>query len=168
MTIRKHRELELEKHWTPEAILAWETANIGNKDGNPADLEEALEIVLVLQTRLRRERAIGNMIAEDVLMLGHQLILEDPAGLWHKQWTGDAIRSARSRLAHDLRPIPDYADLMTIREFAERVADDLFTNNDGTGYYATETQVSALRAVPSNFREGRIDPEFTHVVWFNK
>jgi len=64
-------------------------------------------------------------------------------------------------------PLPTYGDLFTVREFMCSVESGLFIDNDGIGYYATDTQMSDLEAIPSQFNPD-IDPIFTHVMWFNK
>lgn len=60
------------------------------------------------------------------------------------------------------KPIPKYGDLMTLKEFKESCINGFFTDYDGHGYYATDTQMSDIR-VPFN----GWDNDWTHVVWFN-
>ena len=42
------------------------------------------------------------------------------------------------------------------------------TSYDGSGYYATETEVSDLSALTYAFHDGYIRDDFTHVCWYNK
>jgi hypothetical protein len=65
-------------------------------------------------------------------------------------------------------PIPDYGDHMTLEEFTKSVQGGCFIDWDGSGYYATATEMSHIPARPSEIIEGSINKEFTHVVWFNK
>jgi hypothetical protein len=69
-----------------------------------------------------------------------------------------------------MREIPDYGDLMTVEAFAGRVASHFFTNNDGSGYFATSSLMSDVEVdcnVSSLAKNMR--PKWaTHVVWFNK
>ena len=86
-------------------------------------------------------------------------------------------------------PLPDHGDHMTWDAFSEMVADGGIEDDDGSGQYATATQMSNLNAslahvtkqLPANFvvdvdDEGNADiPKtkpphdwVTHVVWFNK
>ena len=61
--------------------------------------------------------------------------------------------------------IPDYGDLMTIAEFMRRVFSDALTENDGSGKWATTTQMSDKVIDFCNIKQ----PDWaTHVVWFNK
>lgn len=69
-----------------------------------------------------------------------------------------------------LSPIPDYGDHMTWETFVECVECGGFTDDDGSGDLATETQIGNQGISPSDIRR----PDFvrpkwaTHVVWYNK
>ena len=67
-----------------------------------------------------------------------------------------------------MKPIPDYGDHMTLEQFVLCVEQHSFIDNDGSGYYATATEMTRLEAIPSNITKGMINKEFSHVVWFNK
>lgn len=67
-----------------------------------------------------------------------------------------------------MKPIPDYCEHMTIEDFVQCCKDGLFVNNDGSGYYATQTEMSDEQALPSILRHGIYNPDYTHVCWFNK
>jgi len=67
-----------------------------------------------------------------------------------------------------LKSIPDYGDHMTMEEWLECVECGGFIDYDGSGNYATATQMSDKEVVPSDVKKGSIDKSFTHVVWFNK
>lgn len=68
-----------------------------------------------------------------------------------------------------MKSIPEYGDLMTVREFQEGVASTCFTDYDGHGYLATETEMSDIKLYPSiSYAIISSNPQFTHVVWFNK
>lgn len=66
------------------------------------------------------------------------------------------------------KPIPEYGDKMTLQEFKDCVDMGLFTNYDGTGYYASRTLMSNKTVDCSQIYKGKIDNTFTHVIWFNK
>lgn len=66
------------------------------------------------------------------------------------------------------KPIPPYGDHMRIDEFVESCHDGSFNDDDGYGYYATETTMSDTRITPSDITFGSYDKTFTHIVWFNK
>lgn len=77
---------------------------------------------------------------------------------------------AEYRLVQDytLRPIEDgCGDHMTIEEF-KGAAGTFFSDYDGSGYYATETEVSNIPCVPSEICNGYVRNDFTHVMWYNK
>ena len=59
-------------------------------------------------------------------------------------------------------------DLLTIEEFKNGVEGGFFTDDDGYGYYATETTKSDIYVYPSDFTEGIYRDDFTHIIWFNK
>lgn len=72
-----------------------------------------------------------------------------------------------------MEPLPKFgeADHMTIADFVMGVRTGLLTEDDGTGYYATMTEMSdvqVLAAITSLAILSLRDPRFTHVVWFNK
>lgn len=67
-----------------------------------------------------------------------------------------------------MEPIPDYGDLMTCEEFKDAVDEGSFVNDDGSGYYATTTEMSRVEARPSDVRKHGFRRDYTHVVWFNK
>lgn len=65
------------------------------------------------------------------------------------------------------RPVPEYADLMTLAEFEQACRAGSFTNDDGHGYYVLDGQMLGS-ATPSTIRNGIVDRSMTHVAWFNK
>ena len=78
---------------------------------------------------------------------------------------------AEYRLVQDytLKPIEDknFGEFMTLEEF-KRAAGVFFSDYDGSGYYATETEISNIPCVPSEICDGYIRKDFTHVMWYNK
>ena len=58
--------------------------------------------------------------------------------------------------------------LMTINEFKSNCRYGAFMDTDGVGYYATDKEVSDIKASPNAFRYGIIREDFTHVCWYNK
>jgi hypothetical protein len=67
----------------------------------------------------------------------------------------------------EMKPIPDYGDHMTLAHFIECCECHGFIDYDGWGYYATETDMSNVVVHPSD-TSGKINRNFSHVVWFNK
>lgn len=70
--------------------------------------------------------------------------------------------------SYELDELPDYGDHMTIEEFKECCDCGGFTDYDGFGVYATETQESSICILPSDIESGLYRKDFTHVIWFNK
>jgi len=67
-----------------------------------------------------------------------------------------------------VEPHKDYGDLFSLEEFLGCVKSGGFIDYDGTGYYATATQVSNQYARPSAMLKGDVDTQWTHVMWYNK
>lgn len=75
---------------------------------------------------------------------------EDPVVTYGKEWSGK---------------------LYEIEKFKELCGENeqILTDEDGIGYYATETSKSNIIVKPSDFAyENMIRKDFTHVLWFNK
>ena len=70
----------------------------------------------------------------------------------------------------EMRPFNelDRKCLMTINEFKSNCRYGAFMDTDGSGYYATDKEVSNIEASPNAFRYGIIREDFTHVCWYNK
>jgi hypothetical protein len=54
------------------------------------------------------------------------------------------------------------------KNLIESVNYGMFIDYDGYGYYATETEMTDIVALPSMFINKNIDTRWSHVVWFNK
>ena len=67
-----------------------------------------------------------------------------------------------------LKPLPSHGDLYTIDEFIHLCKHEVVDNYAGTGYYSTSTGMSGIRAKPFSIKNGLVNKDFTHVVWFNK
>lgn len=65
-------------------------------------------------------------------------------------------------------PIPEYGDKMSIEYFKACCEVGGFTNNDGTGYYATDTEESDIEFSCKDFTMNRYRKDFPYVVWYNK
>ena len=57
---------------------------------------------------------------------------------------------------------------MTIAKFKDLCEWGAIMGSDGEGYYATEKEVSNVKAIPEAFVKGHIRTDFTHVCWYNK
>lgn len=78
---------------------------------------------------------------------------------------------AEYRVVQDYKLVPicnrNYGSHMTLEEF-KSLAGIFFSDYDGSGYYATDTEISDVPCVPSEIANGYIRTDFTHVMWYNK
>lgn len=74
-------------------------------------------------------------------------LLQDPIVEFGKEWKGD---------------------LYTLDEFEKMSRSKMLVDEDGIGFYATETSKSDVEILPSDVLEGLLRDDFTHIIWFNK
>jgi len=72
-----------------------------------------------------------------------------------------------------LKALPSYGKLMSVERFIMLVDKGYLIDYDGSGCYATDTQISDIDIHPSDGENKVRDtveryPEFTHVMWFNR
>lgn len=77
----------------------------------------------------------------------------------------DKVFEGESRTA--MSPIDSDAEHLTLQEFIGACNSGAFTDDDGIGYYATETEQTNLDILPSD-TGGFLNTDYTHVVWYNK
>lgn len=58
--------------------------------------------------------------------------------------------------------------LIPIEEFKKDCATGFFTDEDGVGYYATESSKSDIKVLPSDMTEDLYRKDFPYVLWFNR
>ena len=78
---------------------------------------------------------------------------------------------AKVSVSFNLIPKPPYGDWYTLEEFFKMCKDNYVTDNDGSGFFATESNYSRIPAIPSYFKFNgapKFTGVFTHVAWFNK
>jgi hypothetical protein len=69
------------------------------------------------------------------------------------------------------RLLPDYGDLYTVDEFISHCNEGWFTNYDGHGRWSDGVYEYGNWddfVKPSDILGGKIRPEFTHIVWYNR
>lgn len=60
-------------------------------------------------------------------------------------------------------------EVIELQDFIDSVRIHAFIDYDGHGFYANPPQYDrSFPAVPSEIYKGRINRNFSHVVWFNK
>jgi hypothetical protein len=111
---------------------------------------------------------------EEVQAIADKYIAEGKS--WDEYCKNPTVREywktiAEYRLVQDytLKPIEDknFGEFMTLEEF-KGASGVFFSDYDGSGYYATETEISNIPCVPSEICDGYIREDFTHVMWYNK
>jgi hypothetical protein len=70
--------------------------------------------------------------------------------------------------ACDFEPIPDYCELMKLKDWIEQAEDGGFTDYDGDGFLATLDAMSAIKVHPSEVNKLDIPKWCTHIAWFNR
>lgn len=58
--------------------------------------------------------------------------------------------------------------LIPIEEFKKDCTTGFFTDDDGIGYYATESSKSDIKVIPSDMTEDLYRKDFPYVLWFNR
>lgn len=74
-------------------------------------------------------------------------IKQEPVITYGKEWTGEK---------------------MTFDEFKSQCGTGFLTDDDGVGYYATESSKSDIRVYPSDIEENVFRTDFPYVIWTNK
>lgn len=122
-----------------------------------------------LKKEEERLKAKYSEIEDDCIKKG--LPFSEFVDLAHKEAEGIYLIDKYKRLLQD--PIVTYGkewkgDTMTLDEFKNSVKSGMLTDDDGYGYYATETSKSDVIIMPSDVKENLIREDFSHVIWFNK
>ena len=64
--------------------------------------------------------------------------------------------------------IPDYGDVMTLKDFIDNVKSGGFIDYDGSGNYVKDDKMSDIQIFPSDVKKGNIRKDFDKIVWFNR
>ena len=87
-------------------------------------------------------------VAEGLYLIDKYLRLKkDPIVEYGKEWKGET---------------------MTLEKFKNEARAKLITDDDGYGFYATESAKSDVEILPSDVLENILRDDFSHVIWFNK
>jgi len=81
------------------------------------------------------------------------------------------VEEQRMRAKGKMRPYEDWEAeecKMTLKRFVQCCKNGLFTDYDGSGRYATDTEVSDITISPSDVTDDYYRKDFTHVCWYNK
>lgn len=77
-------------------------------------------------------------------------------------------REKRMLMTPEFNDIPDYADVMSLKDFIENVECGGFIDYDGSGNYVRDGKESNITINPSDIRYGAIRDDFDSVAWYNK
>lgn len=89
----------------------------------------------------KKERTSLYMLSKEIRLV------QEPTIEFGKRWKGDTL---------------------TLEDFITLSKDGELTDNDGYGFYATETGKSDIEIIPSDIIENKYRNDFTHVIWFGK
>lgn len=67
-----------------------------------------------------------------------------------------------------LEPLPNYGDVMSLKEFIECVKGGGFIDYDGYGHYVKDNQMTDIEIYPSDVKSKNIRNEFDTIIWFNR
>ncbi len=77
-------------------------------------------------------------------------------------------REKRMIMPYVLSDLPEDADVMTLKDFIECVKDGTFIDDDGSGNYIKDGQMTNIDIYPSDVEYKAIRKEFDEIIWFNK
>lgn len=81
-----------------------------------------------------------------------------------------------SRISRELRMIktptfdfiPDYGQVMTLKDFVNNVNDGGFIDYDGYGKYCRDGMMSNIEIYPGDIKHNKIRTDFDKIIWFNR
>lgn len=77
-------------------------------------------------------------------------------------------RERRMIMPYELKELPDYGDVMSLKEFIACVNEGGFIDYDGHGYYVKDNKESNIMIIPSDVDHNSVRTDFDTVVWFNR
>jgi len=74
----------------------------------------------------------------------------------------------RMMMPYELSELPDYGDVMSLKDFIEDCKCGNFIDYDGHGYYVKDGKESNIMIHPSDVIDGAIRPDFDTIIWYNR
>jgi len=74
----------------------------------------------------------------------------------------------RMLMTPEFEDMPDYGDIMSLKDFIGTVNDGGFIDYDGSGNYVKDGKMSNITINPSDIRYGSIRNDFDTIIWFNR
>jgi hypothetical protein len=81
---------------------------------------------------------------------------------------GKLSREKRMMMPYKLEEIPEYGDVMSLKDFIGCVNEGGFIDYDGYGHYAKDNMMSDIIIRPSDVKHKSIRKDFDTIVWFNR
>ena len=64
--------------------------------------------------------------------------------------------------------LPNYGDVMTLKEFVANCKCGGFIDYDGSGNYMKDGKISNITILPSDVKYGMVRKDFDQIIWFNR
>ena len=77
-------------------------------------------------------------------------------------------REKRMLKTPEFNDIPEYAHVMTLKDFIENVESGGFIDYDGNGSYVRDGKESNITIYPSDIQYGAIRDDFDTIAWYNR
>ena len=77
-------------------------------------------------------------------------------------------REKRLIMPYELKELPTYGDVMSLKSFIECVNEGGFIDYDGHGYYVKDGKESNIMIIPSDVEYNSVRKDFDTIVWFNR
>lgn len=77
-------------------------------------------------------------------------------------------RRLRFIMPYELSELPDYGDVMKLKDFIECCKEGLFINYDGYGRYVKDGKETNVEIYPSDVKNDCIRYEFDTIIWYNR
>jgi hypothetical protein len=80
------------------------------------------------------------------------------------------LLKTKERMMRDpvFEDVPNYGDVMLLKEFIEHVNSGGFIDYDGHGKYVRDNRMSDIYIYPSDIKRGNVRKDFDTIVWFNR
>lgn len=64
--------------------------------------------------------------------------------------------------------LPNYGDVMTLKDFVSCCKCGGFIDYDGSGNYMKDGKISNINILPSDVKYGMVRKDFDQIIWFNR
>lgn len=77
-------------------------------------------------------------------------------------------REYRMLMVPEFEELPDYGEVMSLKDFIEECKSGNFIDYDGFGHYVKDNKESSIKIYPSDIEHKSIRPDFDTIIWFNR